>query len=130
QDTWCPLRKTAALRAVGCRLDEIMNDITGETPPAFEPTLDYVVVKIPRFAFEKFPAADAALGSTMRSVGEVMAIGSTFKEALGKAWRGLEKPALDRGWPTLDGSQVGSLTASGPPSLADVALPSEHRLHQ
>jgi len=128
--TGFPIAKIAALVAVGYRLDEIMNDITGETPAAFEPTLDYVVVKIPRFAFEKFPSADAALGSTMRSVGEVMAIGSTFKEALGKAWRGLEKPALDRSWPTVDGSRVGSMTASGPPSLADVALPSEHRMHQ
>src|SRR6184192_1681934 len=96
--TGFPIAKIAARLAVGYRLDEIMNDITGETPAAFEPTLDYVVVKIPRFAFEKFPSADAALGSTMRSVGEVMAIGSTFKEALGKAWRGLERPASDRTW--------------------------------
>src|SRR5437667_7648149 len=81
--TGFPIAKIAALVAVGYRLDEIMNDITGETPAAFEPTLDYVVVKIPRFAFEKFPAADAALGSTMRSVGEVMAIGGTFKDERG-----------------------------------------------
>ncbi|MDP9301170.1 MAG: carbamoyl-phosphate synthase large subunit [Actinomycetota bacterium] len=124
--TGFPIAKIAALVAVGYRLDEITNDITGETPAAFEPTLDYVVVKIPRFAFEKFPAADTALGSTMRSVGEVMAIGSTFKEALGKAWRGLEKKALDRSWPTLDGS----VTMPGPSALGDVARPSEHRLHQ
>ena len=124
--TGFPIAKIAALVAVGYRLDEITNDITGETPAAFEPTLDYVVVKIPRFAFEKFPAADTALGSTMRSVGEVMAIGSTFKEALGKAWRGLERPAADRTW---GGADLASLTAPGDPSLADVARPSEHRLH-
>jgi carbamoyl-phosphate synthase large subunit len=128
--TGFPIAKIAALVAVGYRLDEITNDITGETPAAFEPTLDYVVVKIPRFAFEKFPAADSGLGSTMRSVGEVMAIGSTFKEALGKAWRGLEKPTLDRSWPSLDGSMVGSPAMPGPSSLAAVARPSEHRLHQ
>jgi carbamoyl-phosphate synthase large subunit len=124
--TGFPIAKIAALVAVGYRLDEITNDITGETPAAFEPTLDYVVVKIPRFAFEKFPAADTALGSTMRSVGEVMAIGSTFKEALGKAWRGLERPASDRTW---GGADLASLTAPGDPSLADLARPSEHRLH-
>ena len=124
--TGFPIAKIAALVAVGYRLDEITNDITGETPAAFEPTLDYVVVKIPRFAFEKFPAADTALGSTMRSVGEVMAIGSTFKEALGKAWRGLERPASDRTW---GGADLASLTAPGDPSLADVTRPSEHRLH-
>ncbi|HEY6680788.1 MAG TPA: carbamoyl-phosphate synthase large subunit [Actinomycetota bacterium] len=124
--TGFPIAKIAALVAVGYRLDEITNDITGETPAAFEPTLDYVVVKIPRFAFEKFPAADTALGSTMRSVGEVMAIGSTFKEALGKAWRGLERPASDRTW---GGADLASLTVPGDPSVTDVARPSEHRLH-
>jgi carbamoyl-phosphate synthase large subunit len=124
--TGFPIAKIAALVAVGYRLDEITNDITGETPAAFEPTLDYVVVKIPRFAFEKFPAADTALGSTMRSVGEVMAIGSTFKEAIGKAWRGLERPASDRTW---GGADLASPTAPGDPSLADAARPSEHRLH-
>jgi carbamoyl-phosphate synthase large subunit len=131
--TGFPIAKIAALVAVGYRLDEILNDITGETPAAFEPTLDYVVVKIPRFAFEKFPDADPILGSTMRSVGEVMAIGSTFKEALGKAWRGLEKPALDRAWPPVGGSPLASLTMPGPPALGEVlvatASPSETRLH-
>ena len=83
--TGFPIAKIAALLAVGYRLDEITNDITGETPASFEPTLDYVVVKIPRFAFEKFAEADPRLTSTMKSVGEVMAIGRTFKEALGKA---------------------------------------------
>ena len=95
--TGFPIAKIAALLAVGYRLDEIVNDITGETPAAFEPTLDYVVVKIPRFAFEKFSEADPRLTSTMKSVGEVMAIGRTFKEALGKAWRGLEKSGFDLG---------------------------------
>ncbi|MGH2679835.1 MAG: carbamoyl-phosphate synthase large subunit [Actinomycetota bacterium] len=95
--TGFPIAKIAAMLAVGYRLDEIRNDITGATPASFEPTLDYVVVKIPRFTFEKFPAADARLTSTMKSVGEVMAIGRTFKEALGKAWRGLEKDGADLG---------------------------------
>ena len=95
--TGFPIAKIAALLAVGYRLDEITNDITGETPVSFEPTLDYVVVKIPRFAFEKFPEADPRLTSTMKSVGEVMAIGRTFKEALGKAWRGIEKTGFDLG---------------------------------
>jgi carbamoyl-phosphate synthase large subunit len=95
--TGFPIAKIAALLAVGYRLDEIRNDITGATPASFEPTLDYVVVKVPRFAFEKFPEANAVLTSTMKSVGEVMAIGRTFKEAFGKAWRGLEKEGSDLG---------------------------------
>jgi len=95
--TGFPIAKIAALLAVGYRLDEIVNDITGETPASFEPTLDYVVVKVPRFAFEKFTDADPRLSSTMKSVGEVMAIGRTFKEALGKAWRGLEKAGFELG---------------------------------
>jgi carbamoyl-phosphate synthase large subunit len=95
--TGFPIAKIAALLAVGYRLDEIVNDITGETPASFEPTLDYVVVKVPRFAFEKFPEADPRLISTMKSVGETMAIGRTFKEALGKAWRGIEKSGFDLG---------------------------------
>ncbi|WP_410962841.1 hypothetical protein, partial [Salmonella sp. SAL4446] len=78
-----PIAKIAALLAVGYRLEEIRNDITQETTAAFEPTLDYGVVKVPRFAFEKFPEASPVLGSTMKSVGEVMAIGRTFREALG-----------------------------------------------
>ena len=95
--TGFPIAKIAALLAVGYRLDEIVNDITGETPASFEPTLDYVVVKVPRFAFEKFTDTDPRLTSTMRSVGEVMAIGRTFKEALGKAWRALERSGFDLG---------------------------------
>ncbi|HEX5937590.1 MAG TPA: carbamoyl-phosphate synthase large subunit [Actinomycetota bacterium] len=95
--TGFPIAKIAALLAVGYRLDEIRNDITRATPASFEPTLDYVVVKVPRFAFEKFPEADPTLTSTMKSVGEVMAIGRTFKEAFGKAWRGLERSGADLG---------------------------------
>ena len=88
--TGFPIAKIAALLAVGYTLDEIPNDITGETLAAFEPSLDYVVVKLPRFAFEKFPGADPELTTRMKSVGEVMAIGRTFKEALGKGLRSLE----------------------------------------
>jgi len=88
--TGFPIAKIAALVAVGHRLDEIPNDITRVTPASFEPSLDYVVVKIPRFAFEKFPGADPTLGPQMHSVGEVMAIGDTFAAALNKAVRGLE----------------------------------------
>ena len=76
--------------AVGYLLDEIRNDITRETPASFEPTIDYVVVKVPRFAFEKFPQADPTLTTQMKSVGEAMAIGRTFKEALQKCLRSLE----------------------------------------
>src|SRR4029078_8483054 len=85
-----PIAKIAAKLAVGYTLDEIPNDITKSTPSSFEPTLDYVVVKIPRWAFEKFPATVATLGTQMKSVGEAMAIGRTFKEALQKALRSLE----------------------------------------
>ena len=90
--TGFPIAKIAALLAVGFTLDEITNDITGKTLASFEPALDYVVVKIPRFAFEKFPGADATLGTQMKSVGEVMAIGRTFKQAYLKAVRSLEAP--------------------------------------
>src|SRR2546422_2949445 len=88
--TGFPIAKIAAKLAVGFTLDEIRNDITRETPSCFEPTLDYVVVKIPRFTFEKFPGADPELTTTMKSVGEVMALGRNFTEALGKAMRSLE----------------------------------------
>src|ERR1700709_1761297 len=89
--TGFPIAKVAAKLAVGYTLDEIANDITGGTTPAsFEPTIDYVVVKIPRFAFEKFPGASTTLTTSMKSVGEVMAIGRTFQESLQKALRGLE----------------------------------------
>src|SRR5206468_8841481 len=88
--TGFPIAKIAARLAVGYTLDEIQNDITKATPACFEPTIDYVVVKIPKWQFEKFPGADEGLGPQMKSVGEVMAIGRTFKEAMMKAVRSLE----------------------------------------
>src|ERR1700746_3426662 len=88
--TGFPIAKIAARLAVGMSLDEIPNDITEKTPACFEPTIDYVVVKIPKWQFEKFPGADSTLGTQMKSVGEVMAIGRTFKEALQKGIRSLE----------------------------------------
>ncbi len=109
--TGFPIAKIAAKLAVGYTLDEITNDITGVTKASFEPTIDYVVVKIPRFAFQKFPGADPTLTTQMKSVGEVMAIGRTFKESLQKAIRSMEvdqfgfssKMGLDLGVPpTLD----------------------------
>ncbi len=98
--TGFPIAKIAARLAVGYTLDEIPNDITRATPASFEPTLDYVVVKWPRFAFEKFPGVDAGLSTHMKSVGEVMAIGRTFGQAFGKALRSRELDAL----PSLEGS--------------------------
>jgi carbamoyl-phosphate synthase large subunit len=97
--TGFPIAKIAARLAIGYTLDEITNDITGCTPASFEPTLDYVVVKAPRFAFEKFPQADARLTTTMKSVGEAMAIGRCFAEALQKALRSLERPEANFSWP-------------------------------
>jgi len=88
--TGFPIAKVAARLAVGYTLDELMNDITGATPASFEPSIDYVVTKIPRFAFEKYPGSEPHLTTSMKSVGEVMAIGRTFKESLQKALRGLE----------------------------------------
>src|SRR6185312_6934882 len=88
--TGYPIAKVAAKLAVGYTLDEIPNDLTGTTPASFEPTLDYVVVKVPRFAFEKFPGADTTLGTQMKSVGEAMGIGRTFTEAFLKAMRSRE----------------------------------------
>lgn len=103
--TGFPIAKFAAKLAVGYTLDEIRNDITRETPASFEPTIDYCVVKIPRFTFEKFPEAKDILGISMKSVGETMAIGRTFKEALQKGLRGLEigHAGLDN---KLDFSQI------------------------
>jgi carbamoyl-phosphate synthase large subunit len=96
--TGFPIAKIAAKLAIGYRLDEIPNDITRVTPASFEPTLDYVVVKVPRFAFEKFPAADPTLTTTMKSVGEAMAIGRNFATALQKALRSLEKRGSSFHW--------------------------------
>jgi carbamoyl-phosphate synthase large subunit len=88
--TGFPIAKVAAKLAVGYTLDELLNDITKVTPASFEPSIDYVVTKIPRFAFEKYPGAEPLLTTSMKSVGEVMAIGRTFQESLQKALRGLE----------------------------------------
>ncbi len=96
--TGFPIAKIAAKLAIGYRLDEIPNDITKVTPASFEPTLDYIVVKVPRFAFEKFPAADDTLTTTMKSVGEAMAIGRTYAQALQKALRSLERRGSSFHW--------------------------------
>ena len=111
--TGFPIAKIAAKVAIGYTLDEIPNDITGETPASFEPTLDYVVVKVPRFAFEKFPNADDTLTTTMKSVGEAMAIGRNFTEALGKALRSLEKKGSNFTWaiPARDKDELLELIA-------------------
>src|SRR5207302_1315154 len=100
--TGFPIAKIAAKLAVGFTLDELRNDITRETPASFEPALDYCVVKVPRWAFEKFPEADQTLGTQMKSVGEAMAIGRTFKEALQKAVRSLEQDRWVLGLPVAD----------------------------
>ncbi|MGH3870720.1 MAG: carbamoyl-phosphate synthase large subunit [Pseudonocardiaceae bacterium] len=121
--TGFPIAKIAAKLAIGYTLDEITNDITGETPACFEPALDYVVVKVPRFAFEKFPGADPTLTTTMKSVGEAMALGRSFPEALGKALRSMETPA------------AGFWTRPDPPAataaseLAALAVPHDGRLY-
>ncbi|MFN3871344.1 MAG: carbamoyl-phosphate synthase large subunit, partial [Aquificaceae bacterium] len=97
--TGFPIAKVAAKLAVGYTLDELKNDITKHTPASFEPSIDYVVVKIPRFDFAKFPKTDRTLGTMMKSVGEVMAIGRTFKEALNKAIRSLEQDVYGLAFP-------------------------------
>src|SRR5712691_10032348 len=108
--TGFPIAKIAARLAIGYTLDEIRNDITGQTPASFEPALDYVVVKVPRFAFEKFPGADQVLTTHMKSVGEAMAIGRSFPEALQKALRSLEQPAGPLSWARAPGDRA-TLTA-------------------
>ncbi|MFG3256401.1 carbamoyl-phosphate synthase large subunit [Streptomyces sp. NPDC048172] len=119
--TGFPIAKIAAKLAVGYTLDEIPNDITEETPASFEPTLDYVVVKVPRFAFEKFPAADSALTTTMKSVGEAMALGRNFTESLQKALRSLEKKGsqFDFAAPTGDKAEL----------LAEAVRPTDGRIN-
>jgi carbamoyl-phosphate synthase large subunit len=104
--TGFPIAKIAAKLAVGYTLDEIRNDITRETPASFEPTIDYVVVKVPRFTFEKFPHTDTTLTTQMKSVGEAMAIGRTFKESLQKALRSLEVGAWGFGGGTNGGREI------------------------
>ena len=117
--TGFPIAKIAARLAVGYTLDEIPNDITGSTPASFEPTLDYVVVKVPRFAFEKFPDADPRLTTTMKSVGEAMALGRNFTEALNKAMRSLDKGGAAFHWKGLPPSReeaVAFLRAASTPT--------------
>ncbi|WP_460795422.1 carbamoyl-phosphate synthase large subunit [Microbacterium sp. GXF0217] len=114
--TGFPIAKLAAKLALGYRLDEIPNDITGVTPASFEPTLDYVVVKVPRFAFEKFPAADPTLTTTMKSVGEAMAIGRNYATALQKALRSLEKRGSSFHWGAEDRSVAELLEISQTPT--------------
>jgi carbamoyl-phosphate synthase large subunit len=118
--TGFPIAKIAARLAIGYTLDEIRNDITGETPASFEPALDYVVVKVPRFAFEKFPGADPVLTTHMKSVGEAMAIGRSFPEALQKALRSLEHPQAPFSWAQPPGDQADL--------LARCAVPHDGRL--
>ena len=121
--TGFPIAKIAARLAVGYTLDEIPNDITGSTPASFEPTLDYVVVKVPRFAFEKFRGADPVLTTTMKSVGEAMAIGRSFTEALQKAMRSIDKRGAVFHWdgPAPDAAATAAL-------VERAAVPAEHRL--
>src|SRR5580698_1060557 len=113
--TGFPIAKIAARLAIGYTLDEIGNDITGQTPACFEPALDYVVVKVPRFAFEKFPGADPTLTTHMKSVGEAMAIGRSFPEALQKALRSLESPSASFGWAEPPGDAAELLRRSASP---------------
>lgn len=114
--TGFPIAKIAAKVAIGYSLDEIPNDITRETPASFEPTLDYVVVKVPRFAFDKFPAADTTLTTHMKSVGEAMAIGRNFTEALQKALRSLERKGSELSWSGEPGDPRASLRAASRPT--------------
>ncbi|MBF6195277.1 carbamoyl-phosphate synthase large subunit [Nocardia implantans] len=122
--TGFPIAKIAAKLAIGYTLDEIVNDITKETPACFEPTLDYVVVKAPRFAFEKFPGADGTLTTTMKSVGEAMSLGRNFSEALGKVLRSLETKAA--GFWTEDDGAWTDVEAI----LEDLRTPTEGRIYQ
>jgi len=119
--TGFPIAKIAAKLAIGYSLDEIPNDITGQTPACFEPALDYVVVKTPRFAFEKFPSADTELTTHMKSVGEAMAIGRSFPEALQKALRSMESPGAPFSWQEPPGDAADLLRRC--------AVPHDGRLH-
>ena len=118
--TGFPIAKIAAKLALGYRLDEIPNDITRVTPASFEPTLDYVVVKVPRFAFEKFPLVDRTLTTTMKSVGEAMALGRNFAQALNKALRSLEQRGSSFHW--------GEQTKSTQELIADSVIPTDGRI--
>src|SRR5207302_2959951 len=125
--TGFPIAKIAAKLAIGYRLDELRNDITRETPACFEPTIDYVVTKVPRWAFEKFPDADPTLTTQMKSVGETMAIGRTFKESLQKALRGLETGSFGLGCDRSDKWGTPSQPAMEQ-ILARLATPSAERV--
>jgi carbamoyl-phosphate synthase large subunit len=139
--TGFPIAKIAAKLAVGFSLDEVSNDITRETPASFEPTIDYVVTKVPRFTFEKFPTADSRLTTQMKSVGEVMAIGRTFKESLQKAIRsleighdGFESPSLPEGdagteqlWGSIDVPRPGRPWAIAEALRRGVSVEELHR---
>ena len=124
--TGFPIAKIAAKLAVGYTLDELDNDITGVTPASFEPTIDYVVTKIPRFTFEKFPGADARLTTSMKSVGEVMAIGRTFAESLQKALRGLETDLAGLDPVPLKGAADGDVDRQA--VVAELSEPTADRL--
>ncbi len=121
--TGFPIAKIATKLAIGYTLDEIQNDITKVTPASFEPTLDYVVVKMPRFAFEKFADADSRLTTTMKSVGEAMAIGRSFSEALMKALRSLERKEAIFSWNDVGVGEKDQL-------LSQISVPTEYRLQQ
>lgn len=122
--TGFPIAKIATKLAIGYTLDEIENDITKVTPASFEPTLDYVVVKVPRFAFEKFPDADPRLTTTMKSVGEAMAIGRSFPEAMQKALRSLERKEAPFAWPVERPESVKLAL------LSSMQVPTEYRLKE
>ncbi|WP_020520002.1 carbamoyl-phosphate synthase large subunit [Catelliglobosispora koreensis] len=128
--TGFPIAKIAAKLAIGYTLDEIPNDITLKTPAAFEPSLDYVVVKIPRFAFEKFPGADAELTTTMKSVGEAMSLGRNFSEALNKAMRSMETKAAGF-WTVADAALAHPVAAGddGTSLLEALKVPHDARLY-
>ena len=125
--TGFPIAKIATKLAIGYTLDEIENDITKVTPASFEPTLDYVVVKVPRFAFEKFPDADPRLTTTMKSVGEAMAIGRSFPEALQKALRSLERKEAPFTWPEESQENQESMKMA---LLSSMQIPTEYRLKE
>ena len=127
--TGFPIAKIAAKVAIGYTLDEIPNDITRETPASFEPTLDYVVVKVPRFAFEKFPAADPTLTTHMKSVGEAMAIGRNFTEALQKALRSPGDPVPGKGQRSSPGATTGS-TSTRTRCWHEIRTPHDGRLRK
>ena len=122
--TGFPIAKFAAQLAVGYTLDEITNDITRATPACFEPTIDYCVVKVPRFAFEKFKGTDTTLTTRMKAVGEIMSIGRTFEEAFGKAMRSLEDGHVG----LSAGGKEGASELSYDELTQAIATPTENRI--